>query len=204
MIYVSLLFTVIFQTTFYLNKQHRVTRKKDPQLSIITIELLAKIKAHYKLRWHGIHGIIHWSRVYENGVRLSTQKGVNGKVVQLFSVFHDSQRENEGRDPYHGRRGAELAIKLQEYCQLNDLEFELLTTACELHTKQLTHQNVTIQACFDSDRLDLGRVGIRPIPERLCTTLGKQKETIEWAYNRSQDKYELPDKAFGLGGYGGD
>lgn len=171
-------------------------------MSIITIELLAKIKAHYKLRWHGTHGIIHWSRVYENGVRLAAQKGVNGKVVQLFSIFHDSQRDNEHRDPYHGKRGAELAIKFRKHCPLNDLEFDLLTTACELHTKNKTHEDITVQACFDSDRLDLGRVGIRPIPERLCTITGKQKETIEWAYNRSRNEHELPDTSFGLTGYG--
>ena len=166
-------------------------------MSIITIELLVNIKKHYKLRWMGTHGIIHWSRVYENGVKLSVQKGVNSRVVQLFSIFHDSQRQNEHKDRHHGKRGAELAIQLREMIPLNDADFSLLTTACELHTNTLDHHDITVQACFDSDRLDLGRVGNHPLPELLCTPLAKQKETIESAYKRSL-VHELPKRPFGL------
>ena len=32
----------------------------------------------------------------------------------------------------------------------------------------------TIDACFDADRLDLGRVGIDPDPERMATERGKE------------------------------
>ena len=62
-------------------------------MSIITIELLAEIKSRYRLNWMGTHGIIHWSRVYENGIKLSTQEGVNPKVVQLFSISSTIARE---------------------------------------------------------------------------------------------------------------
>ena len=106
-------------------------------MSIITIELLAEIRKNYKLRWMGTHGIVHWSRVYESGVILSEQAGVNLKILQLFSIFHDSQRQNEHTDKHHGKRGAELAIKLRGMIPLNDAEFTLLTTACELHTNTL-------------------------------------------------------------------
>ena len=34
--------------------------------------------------------------------------------------------------------------------------------------------NPTIDACFDSDRLDLWRVGIIPDPDRLATEKGKE------------------------------
>ena len=104
-------------------------------MSIITIELLAELKKNYKLSWMGTNGVIHWSRVHTNGVMLSEQSGVNSDVVQLFSIFHDSQRHNEGRDKGHGKRDAELAIKLRHMIPLNDADFTLLTTACELHTK---------------------------------------------------------------------
>ena len=79
--------------------------------TVITIELLAKIKHQYHLQWHGTHGVIHWSRVYENGMKLSEHEGVNVKVVQYFSVFHDSRRKNEYDDKHHGKRGAELALR---------------------------------------------------------------------------------------------
>jgi uncharacterized protein len=169
--------------------------------SIITIELIAKIKAQYRLEWNGKHGIVHWSRVYENGFRLAQQEGVNSRVVQLFAVFHDSCRVNEDRDRNHGRRGAELAVKLRKYCPLNDAESDLLTTACEMHTNTLNHENITVQACFDSDRLDLGRVGHYPDSDRLCTPMAKKKKTIEWAYHRSLNDNELPDHPFGLDGF---
>ena len=34
--------------------------------------------------------------------------------------------------------------------------------------------NPTIDACFDADRLDLGRVGITPDPNRMATEKGKE------------------------------
>jgi len=167
-------------------------------MSIIITELLEIFKEQYRLNWFGTHGVIHWNRVFDNGTKLSEQQGVNVRVVQLFSVFHDACRRNEHRDKYHGSRGAELAIKLRKYCPLDDTEFALLTTACELHTNTLNHENITVQACFDSDRLDLGRVGIYPDPDRLCTTMAKKKKTIESAYHRSLNNNELPENAFGL------
>ncbi len=167
-------------------------------MNIITIELLSIIKKQYRLNWHGTHGITHWHRVYINGIRLSLQEGVNHRVLQLFSVFHDSQRKNEHRDRNHGKRGAELARELRRYCPLDDTEFDLLTTACSLHTSTLDHENITVQACFDSDRLDLGRVGHYPDSDRLCTKMAKEIKTIEWAYHRSLNDNELPGQPFGL------
>ncbi len=166
-------------------------------MNIITPLLLNTIKNHYSLNWHGTHGVVHWSRVYENGIRLASQKGVNEKVVQLFSIFHDSQRINESLDENHGKRGAELAGKLRHLCPINDHDFILLTTACSLHTSARDHEDITIQACFDSDRLDLGRVGTRPDPDYLCTPMAKMPETIQHGFERSRTQ-GFPKQPFGL------
>lgn len=42
--------------------------------------------------------------------------------------------------------------------------------------KNTTHRtgNPTIDACFDADRLDLGRVGITPNPHKMATEKGKE------------------------------
>jgi uncharacterized protein len=40
--------------------------------------------------------------------------------------------------------------------------------------------------CWDSDRLDLGRVGIKPHPTRLCTDAAKDLEMIRLAYEASR------------------
>ena len=163
----------------------------------ITAELLAEIKSQYYLKWYGTHGVIHWSRVYENGMYLAQQEDVNNRIVQLFSVFHDACRKNEHNDRNHGKRGAELALKLRDFYSLDDEELLLLTTACSLHTSTLNHENITVQACFDSDRLDLGRVNNMPDSGLLCTETAKMDETIKWAYARS-GVHELPKKPFGL------
>jgi uncharacterized protein len=138
-------------------------------------------------------------------MKLSEQEGVNSKVVQLFSVFHDSQRWNEHEDPAHGARGAQLALHLREHLPLTDEEFEMLTVACGLHTSSRTHDNITIAAAFDSDRLDLWRVGTTIDPNYLCTPLAKRPETIEWALRKNMDSAKmLPENAFGIEGYGGE
>ena len=57
---------------------------------------------------------------------------------------------------------------------VSDEEIHLLREACRLHTVALKTDNPTIDACFDADRLDLGRVGIIPYPARLATEKGKK------------------------------
>lgn len=166
----------------------------------VTLKLLKEIQKYYPLDWYGTHGVVHWSHVYENGMKLSKQKGVNRKILQLFSVFHDSQRQNEWHCENHGNRGAQLALKLRSLCAVSDDEFELLTIACGHHTNSRTHDNITVQACFDADRLDLGRVGIVPDPRYLCTPLAKTQEIVDWGYQKSLVR-QLPQKPFGLDRY---
>ena len=51
--------------------------------------------------------------------------------------------------------------------------------------------DITIQTCWDSDRLEFGRVGIKPSPERLCTEFARRKDVIEAAYDRSINSMSL-------------
>jgi uncharacterized protein len=95
-------------------------------------------------------------------------------------------RVNDGHDPQHGQRGAEFARSLRgTLFNLPDDDFGRLYKACAGHTHELTHPDVTIQTCWDSDRLDLGRVGITPHPSRLCTDEARKRETINWAHGRA-------------------
>jgi uncharacterized protein len=101
-------------------------------------------------------------------------------------VLHDSRRINEVSDPEHGLRAAKLAVELRGIVfDIDDHECRLLYRACEGHTHERTHPDVTIQTCWDSDRLDLGRVGITPHPSRLCTEVAKRPEIIKWANGRA-------------------
>ena len=99
-----------------------------------------------------------------------------------LAVLHDSRRINEVTDPEHGPRAAEFAAELRgSVFDLEDHEFQLRHRACEGHTHEPNHSDVIIQTCWDSDRLDLGRVGITPHPSGLCTEVAKRPETIQWA-----------------------
>lgn len=150
------------------------------------LPVLQAILKKYELPLGGDHGIGHWARVLENGVRLAEETGANVEVVSLFAVLHDSRRIDEFTDPEHGPRAAEFATELRgNVFDLDDHEFRLLFRACEGHTHERDHPDVTIQTCWDSDRLDLGRVGITPHPNRLCTDVAKRPETIKWADRRA-------------------
>ena len=76
-------------------------------------DLLREILANYALPWFGTHGVSHWARVLETGLRLAPGTGANPQVIQLFAVLHDSKRINEGIDPDHGRRAADYAARLR-------------------------------------------------------------------------------------------
>ena len=87
--------------------------------------------------------------------------------------------------------------------ELTDEEFEWLYVACRDHTDGNTDANITIQTCWDSDRLDLGRVGVTPDPEFLNTESAKHPDTIAWAHARAVDEIVpevIADIWFGRGG----
>ena len=146
--------------------------------------LLQEILRGYVLPLHGYHGVVHWARVLENGIRVASANGGDAEVVRLFALFHDSRRVNEDVDYGHGTRGGDLARALRgSLVHLDDARFDLLYEACALHTDGHTTGDPTLLACWDADRLDLGRVGIVPKPELLCTDMAR--ELLPWAHDRA-------------------
>jgi uncharacterized protein len=155
-------------------------------ITVISQDLVGEIQRQYQLSWQGIHGISHFLRVRENGLRLTEATGAKRDVVELFAFLHDARRQNDHRDPAHGRRAADFVRSLQgTLFELAQEDLDLLAFACEFHTDGLIDADVTVQTCWDSDRLDLGRAGILPRASKLCTAAAKVPETIRWAYERS-------------------
>lgn len=154
--------------------------------------ILAAVLRDYALPVHGYHGVVHWARVLENGLRIAETSGADAEVVTLFALFHDARRVNEHHDPGHGQRGGDLAFSLRgTLVHLDDARFDLLYEACRLHTDGLLDGDPTLQACWDADRLDLGRVGIDPEPPRLCTDAARA--LLPWADARArQDAVPAP------------
>lgn len=157
---------------------------------MINDEIMTAILSGYALPFTGIHGPRHWGRVLENGLRLAALTGADTKVVELFAVFHDARRENEGTDPHHGRRGAELAGRLRPQLDLTDGQFEQLEYACIHHTEGLRQGQPTVQTCWDADRLDLWRAWIVPQAQRLCTEAAQDEDILAWSRVRSKGDFE--------------
>ena len=153
------------------------------------------ILEEYALPWDGTHGVAHWARVLENGLRLAQETQANIEVVQLFAIFHDSRRVNEVVDAGHGQRGADLAASFwNRWFTLSDHEFDLLHVACVGHTDGETNADITIQTCWDADRR------ICPDLRKLCTMAAKRPEVLKWADGRAcfQVVPELVVKGWGI------
>jgi len=154
---------------------------------MISQDLMSEIRRVFALNLDGIHGEAHWVRVCDNGLRLAGQTGADLEIVELFAFLHDSKRFDNGFDRDHGRRAAGFVKTLQgSLLSLSEEKLELLVYACAYHCDGLTEADVTVQTCWDADRLDLGRIGIRPDPRYLCTAAAKEPAMIEWAFRRSQ------------------
>ena len=129
------------------------------------------------------HGSGHWKSVAAVGTWLTKDTpGSDPLVVFLFSLFHDSMRISDGMDIWHGLRAAKLARVLLEGGPL--VSAAQLTTLCDAlkdHDGGKTSYEPSTGVCWDADRLNLWRFGVRP-KEYLLST-GAAKQRIEWAEN---------------------
>jgi len=154
---------------------------------VLDPRLIQRVLGQYQLHLRGLHGPGHWARVHTNGVLLCDLTGARRDVVELFALFHDCRRFDEGFDLDHGPRAAQLVREVRgEWFELDDEGLELLALACRDHSQGLTAGDLTVQTCWDADRLDLDRVGIRPRADRLCTEAARDPRLIEEAVARSR------------------
>lgn len=139
------------------------------------------IYAQFKLDINGIHGIKHWKRVQLIGRYLAEQTKADVEIIDLFAFLHDSKREDDYDDIYHGKRASVFAQELynRRVITIREDQLKQLQFACEHHTNSaIKSKDITIQTCWDADRLDLWRLGIKPDPHFLNTEFAKQEKTI--------------------------
>jgi len=150
-------------------------------------QIIEELERHFRCEWRGYHGINHWSRVQKNGLLLAEKEKTRKDVVTLFSLFHDSARENEGYDIEHGIRGIHVLDKFKGvYFDIDDKGYYEVKEAIVGHSNgYTTHQSIHVKVCWDADRLDLARVGIEPLPQHLCTSTARQQSFIDEAIKRS-------------------
>lgn len=156
---------------------------------------------------NSLHGDRHWRRVAWLGVHLAREvPGSDPTIVLLFALLHDARRLNEGFDPEHGHRAAELARDLNPtHLGLDASRLELLECACYLHADGDISHDPTVGTCWDADRLDLWRCGLRPEPRYLSTSAALDPARIQWSGRRRPapdwpELYAQYDRARSQGG----
>jgi uncharacterized protein len=159
---------------------------------LVHAPLIELVRRRFVLDDDSIHGICHWGRVLENGVRLAEMNGADVEVVALFALFHDSCRENDKTDPMHGPRAAKWIREIASTLPLSDIQVDLLVAAVAGHTNKLHHKDVTVATCWDADRLDIGRTGCIVNPVFLNTKAACLPETLAWAQQRGMEGH-VPD-----------
>jgi len=145
--------------------------------------ILNIVRRQYKLALQGIHGLSHWERVEKFGLFLADATKADKTVISYFAYLHDSQRLDESEDAEHGKRASEFVGELykSKVVQLSPVRLQQLQFACRYHNerKMFDIDDVTIQTCWDADRLDLPRIGIKPNPDYLYTETAKKFVAIE-------------------------
>ena len=123
----------------------------------------------------GCHGIAHWDRVAEYARIISIHEKFDGWLLRLFAYFHDCQRLDDGRDLEHGPRAADYLMQwTPEALNISEDKQRRLEFACRYHTCEIPTEDRLIRACWDCDRLDIGRVGIAVDTTFLFTDTAKR------------------------------
>ncbi len=149
-----------------INAREKASLPTSPSFDLAT--LIERVRSHFVLDWDGIHGLPHWDRVHRHGLAIADLREADIEVMSLFAYLHDSCRHDDSYDPLHGPRAAEFARSLnQSVFELSPKRLDLLCFAIRDHSGGEISGNATIQTCWDSDRLDLRRVGICPSPRYL-------------------------------------
>ena len=163
------------------------TLKLPFKSKVVTQPYVDFLASQYQLNHNGCHGIEHWFRVIINGRLIAAEVGADIEVVEHFALLHDVMRKDEKLDILHGNRSAEFALSLSgSWIQLNRLQMQQLTEACCDHSMGRLSKDVTIQVCWDADRLDLGRVDNIPNHTFLATNIARDPKFMKKAIERSR------------------
>ena len=166
--------------------------------SLVTPELMRHVLGGYSLPLEGIHGLSHWLRVLENGRILAARTpGADPVLVELFALLHDSRRRHDGADRGHGERAARFAqdLRAEGLLDLDAGRFEVLAEACARHDRGEISSDPTIGCCWDADRLELARLGRRPIARLLSTAAALDPVVQADAWQIGSDEKAAPDLA---------
>ena len=131
-------------------------------------------KSVFRCDLYSVHGIQHWCDVDDSAQLICKETEADLTVVRFFAYLHDSCRFDDGGDLGHGPRAADSLVSLPvELAVLDPEQMSVLDYAIRHHTDGDVSDDPTIGACWDSDRLDLGRVGKIPSAVMMSTKPGR-------------------------------
>ncbi len=126
-----------------------------------------------------VHGPGHWRNVEDSFLLIASAAGADVVVGRLFAILHDCCRVDDDSDLDHGPRAAKLIRSLPGTMHhLDPARLNLLVLVVQHHTDGEISNDPTVGACWDADRLDLGRVGIIPSPAYMSTQAGREIATL--------------------------
>ena len=67
----------------------------------------------------------------------------------------------------------------------------MLIYGCRHHSDGFVEGDVTIRTCWDADRLDLGRVGIKPCASKLATAEARDPKVMSGRTNGVLLRWDL-------------
>jgi uncharacterized protein len=137
-------------------------------------EALSAVIEQYRLSLRGDHGLAHWARVLERGLKLARASGVSPHLVEVFALLHDSCRETELGDPRHGTRAVTFFRKLLPQLRIGPSDEYALVVALSLHNAGNLADDPRVAVCWDADRLDYWRIGILPDGKYMTTAIAKR------------------------------
>jgi uncharacterized protein len=142
-------------------------------------DLIQRLQAYtlriFRCGPYSVHGPSHWKNVDHSAQLICREVPGDLLVVRYFAFLHDACRCDDGADLDHGPRSADGLPNLPpELAVLTPAQMAVLEHAIRHHTDGDTSDDPTIGTCWDSDRLDLGRVGIIPSRLMMSTTPGKE------------------------------
>ena len=162
-----------------LAKEYDLVSEPNEKGGVMTNKELENLREFCVNRWPekmgATHGVEHWDRVAMFG-KMLYQEGADKDVIACFAYLHDSERKDNGIDEQHGFRASLFIDTLRDsYLKpLSDEQIATLKKACKMHTVVPRTDDITVNICFDADRMDLLRVGILPVPERMATKRGAE------------------------------
>jgi hypothetical protein len=113
-------------------------------------ELLEAVYSSATKLGSAIHGPEHWHSVAVAALHLlAAGEPADRPLVFVFALLHDARRLDDGADPEHGPRAAELLHRLRERGLLDmpDLRAAHLDEALRAHARGEVSKNPTIALC---------------------------------------------------------